>query len=558
MNTKVKSIIKATVFYLFFLVPGLFLFWFFTPSVLAGSCTDDSDPYLHSYVEITCTPASETVRYKHRITTGPQWQQEYEVTLEGELLGEFVGFALNNNTFAFLKDTCPSNPFYCEHIFDFGLPGEVDQIFSYSSYINQMTNPTTVIAQTVYSYSFTDANGEVFNGDLNCSAQCELVLDDTECNENPGQFGCPCSGPGECVTPYQCNNVGVCDIANTNCDGEEGCLCPHPEDVPVGGCDNGLLCETTVADPICVSACNHSSYRPNGCLCQNDIQCTSNNCYYNFGESTCENNSTAEGDTCATDQPGNNTCCILDPPYCNPIIDCCGIDVVPYVLQCVGAGTFTICKRADGGGEDCNDNPNGVGCGCIPEEVPTPCETGYCDPTTGTCEVNSSIPGSCVESAGESCEDYPCCSDLGLVCIDRGGLYDDRCEYGECTYVGQCDCVAGEAAICHLGKCSCGEEAEQLAEFGHLLPPTQYLGPIVDLIGLIENIYKVMLPVGVGIFAIPLIIINGYKLMTSQGDPAKTKEGKEGLAAAIIGLIFVVTGFTIFRIIIEVILGGVI
>lgn len=52
-----------------------------------------------------------------------------------------------------------------------------------------------------------------------------------------------------------------------------------------------------------------------------------------------------------------------------------------------------------------------------------------------------------------------------------------------------------------------------------------------------------------GGLAVGLIIISGYKIMTSQGDPEKLEDGKETLTAAISGLIFIILSATIFRLI---------
>lgn len=67
----------------------------------------------------------------------------------------------------------------------------------------------------------------------------------------------------------------------------------------------------------------------------------------------------------------------------------------------------------------------------------------------------------------------------------------------------------------------------------------------------LEFLYKLLLPLAIGVLGIPLVIINGYKIMTSQGDPAKTKEGKEGLTAAVIGIIFLASSLVILNIILN-------
>ena len=66
---------------------------------------------------------------------------------------------------------------------------------------------------------------------------------------------------------------------------------------------------------------------------------------------------------------------------------------------------------------------------------------------------------------------------------------------------------------------------------------------------LLEGIADILLPVAIGVIGIPLVIINSYKVMVSQGDPQKTRDGKEGLTAAIVGLMFLLFSMTILKLI---------
>lgn len=68
-------------------------------------------------------------------------------------------------------------------------------------------------------------------------------------------------------------------------------------------------------------------------------------------------------------------------------------------------------------------------------------------------------------------------------------------------------------------------------------------------------VYNLLYPAAI-LLGVIMNIGAGYKLMTSQGDPRKTKEGQEDLTAAILGTAFVVLSAVILRIIIGQILGG--
>lgn len=58
-----------------------------------------------------------------------------------------------------------------------------------------------------------------------------------------------------------------------------------------------------------------------------------------------------------------------------------------------------------------------------------------------------------------------------------------------------------------------------------------------------------------GTILIVLLIINGYKLMTSQGDPEKIKDAREGIIAAIAGVLLIIFSLSILRLITVDILG---
>lgn len=85
---------------------------------------------------------------------------------------------------------------------------------------------------------------------------------------------------------------------------------------------------------------------------------------------------------------------------------------------------------------------------------------------------------------------------------------------------------------------------------GWRVADSTYSGPMLSFQSLLRTLHGILLPVGIGLIAIPLIIINGYKIMTSQGDPAKVNSGKEGLTSAIIGALFILLSLWIMRVVI--------
>lgn len=89
-------------------------------------------------------------------------------------------------------------------------------------------------------------------------------------------------------------------------------------------------------------------------------------------------------------------------------------------------------------------------------------------------------------------------------------------------------------------------------------PPTEdkiELGEGFNMGVLVENFFKIAFPLAI-ILGFIHIVTAGYTLMTSEGDPRKTNEGKERLESAIMGLLFVLLTIGILRIILGTLISG--
>ena len=70
-----------------------------------------------------------------------------------------------------------------------------------------------------------------------------------------------------------------------------------------------------------------------------------------------------------------------------------------------------------------------------------------------------------------------------------------------------------------------------------------------DALGtLTSSILKIALPLA-GTVTVVLLIIAGYKMMSSQGNPDKLKDAKEMITNAIIGLVFILLSIAILLLI---------
>lgn len=74
--------------------------------------------------------------------------------------------------------------------------------------------------------------------------------------------------------------------------------------------------------------------------------------------------------------------------------------------------------------------------------------------------------------------------------------------------------------------------------------PTQNPAKIRDLVDIIENIIKLLAPAAAIAFLI-MLLIGGFKFVSSGGDPKATASAKATLTYAVIGVILVVVAWLI-------------
>ncbi len=125
--------------------------------------------------------------------------------------------------------------------------------------------------------------------------------------------------------------------------------------------------------------------------------------------------------------------------------------------------------------------------------------------------------------------------------------------YGTCSAPSDC-CGYNPGGNPEVYTCEAGVCSDINATYPADSVP-EYTGPLINFENLVRAIFLIVLPVAVGFIGIPLIIINGYKILTSQGDPQRVQSGKEGLTSAVVGLIFVLLALSILRIMLNVLFG---
>lgn len=69
-----------------------------------------------------------------------------------------------------------------------------------------------------------------------------------------------------------------------------------------------------------------------------------------------------------------------------------------------------------------------------------------------------------------------------------------------------------------------------------------------DPIGFVERFYGIGLGL-IGMVALIFIIVGGYYIMTSQGDPSKLQTGKSYITYSIVGVLLAIFGFVFIEVV---------
>jgi hypothetical protein len=318
------------------------------------------------------------------------------------------------------------------------------------------------------------------------------------CDHNPDT--CPegfyCSSSNVCRQEFGCTPLDECGGVSSNCGWGERC-------------DNGFLgIHRCVTDATCPAEPedNGQPCSPAGCS-------PTNGCGYGY--------------SCQAVRSGHF--CVYDPSCHNQTEGNCYPDATGCSDDC---GPNRKCLRGTQNGENgywCTD----VAGVCLDSSTLNECQVpNTCDPICGVgrkCQYNG--PRSrltCVPNE-EECGIRTCSESGSGQCDPEACGYGYRCEDGDCLVDPVCTPTTVTAP---------------------------YTGPKINSFsGLIARFYNLFFPLAI-IFGVIFIIKAGYILMTSEGNPQRTRQGQEDLTAAILGTIFVVLSAAILRIIIVQILGG--
>lgn len=207
-------------------------------------------------------------------------------------------------------------------------------------------------------------------------------------------------------------------------------------------------------------------------------------------------------------------------------------------------------SKGCGAGGECGDTEI---CSCA---VPPTCSCTFnadCAQNPGDETVGTPVnPNSDTQVKTGSCIS---CSSVGSSCSYYG-------ESGVCNYTYGTYCGPGESTqcmkMCCVKKSGIYDNETRADEYKSNMPDVTdygYAGPVftsfTDVVAPVAKVmYYAALTIGVG-----AVILAGYMLMTSEGNPDRVKQGQEQLTAAILGVLFILLSAAILRIIIGTFFG---
>jgi len=240
-----------------------------------------------------------------------------------------------------------------------------------------------------------------------------------------------------------------------------------------------------------------------------------------------------------------------DPSTCNKINNQCagtGSDghCEAFKQRCVGSGASATCQSL----------ANGAGSGC--GECRIACQLVDCPGCTSTCTGfkfsctcgGAPAPGGGGEPAPVDTGDTPP-KGVYLSCIKHGETCWSNITKNGIQCCDPTDTCLPNVAWVSLdnnwpGKCGAPSAATQLTNCSGSSCDTAF-GPIsTNAEGVAKALFGVVLGISGGI-AILLIILSGYRLMVSRGNPEQVQQAREQFTAAIVGLMFIIFSLVILQ-----------
>lgn len=388
-----------------------------------------------------------------------------------------------------------------------------------------LSTPKIVFAQG-YVYCSTDTFGTCQpdysqGSDLNEFVECDPGYDPPSCSDpNNPQTCCADQTPTGSCNNVQCVSAGAVEP----CDPDQTCSGLDPAQCNAAGGDP-RDCALPLGTPDC---CIDQSAPPSNCgpdsICQ----------YVGGGASTCQYNAGVPQSCSSASEPNGNCCLPAGGSY-----------------FCAGNGVDPCVNDLTTGLNTCQNNfgpcqPGDPDCTSCDELSPSSCDP-YSSSAFPCVEQNPTIGYRC---AGSSFGCQPC---FDFNADPNSPSYDPACDPPPFSTIADCDPTG--SGTCTIPVPHIGQEIFCDANGNPTADPSS--GELYTAIGCIpvENQYEMVafflrLTIGVaGGFAFLLIVVSGFQIITSSGDPQRLEAGKELLTSAVAGLLLLVFGVFILRLI---------
>ncbi len=237
--------------------------------------------------------------------------------------------------------------------------------------------------------------------------------------------------------------------------------------------------------------------------------------------------------------------------------------------QACGTGTGNCCASSSngkplwcrpsrsGGAGTCTEDTAGVTC----KNENSPCaanqrccsvndkgQTLTCDATTNTCTVASSTTKTCIAKDRPCTITDQCCSTTAqpLSCVDSSGnpIFTGT---GSCKAATNTNAAQAYVSITPPPP-PCAITPAPGSNTGCTSVNTAFGVWSTDPAGFVKSLFGILLSIAGGI-AMLSIILGGYTMITSQGDPEKIQGAREQITAAIIGLLFLIFSVVVLEVI---------
>lgn len=194
-----------------------------------------------------------------------------------------------------------------------------------------------------------------------------------------------------------------------------------------------------------------------------------------------------------------------------------------------------------------------------PTNIPTPTDSPNCGKQGDICDDGLGNVNECCHAPNSSFSCLPgegrthvctlCTQGHGQSCVN-GSKQSNQC----CQEAFTCAMQPSGNALCLNSNEVINQPTVSLynpcPENGqHIASCKTAIGTIpVDTTSLVQIIFRTILSLSGGV-AIIMVVLGGYRLSLSQGNPEKVQQAREAITSAIVGLLFIIFSVTILQII---------